>query len=438
MVLLEDATTQLGNQFRDFVQAVNEIETLETEGEAEKRTRSQKAKKAKQSQTAQAAATGEAGKESGTGNRKRKAKENGKVKAKTKGKDKEQESPAPGLVGGSGIGEPVVELNTNTAPVTTSTSTPNNIASAVMPVPAMNASRPLLRRVKLKLGPPPPGYMPSPPITQPQPNSTLAVSAPPPSAVPLKDGLQVPPPPSSSSFQFGQPTPATLETFPSPETAAQPTNPDAQLAGGVAVDTVSTDSSTQEKPVKSAKAASGKVRVSKKLNIATIKFHTIGHYPSTIRTFGPSDLYTTEWVRFSRVYSPHSLTQTLRPCRQGESFHRSPKAWFKNTSKRYIRKELSRHERKRARLNQAKQRILSRPQSQQAKRLKEQRLAARDPNIHHHIGASTQAPVYLNQFSLSESPLSTDLACVVRHLKFLLEERELESDTAVGRALSEI
>jgi hypothetical protein len=32
------------------------------------------------------------------------------------------------------------------------------------------------------------------------------------------------------------------------------------------------------------------------LNISTIKFHMLGHYTPDIKTFGPTDLYSTEWV----------------------------------------------------------------------------------------------------------------------------------------------
>jgi hypothetical protein len=40
-------------------------------------------------------------------------------------------------------------------------------------------------------------------------------------------------------------------------------------------------------------------RRAKKLNISTFKFHAIGHYPRVIRHFGPSDLFSTLWVRSS-------------------------------------------------------------------------------------------------------------------------------------------
>ncbi|KAJ3528201.1 hypothetical protein NMY22_g9514 [Coprinellus aureogranulatus] len=138
---------------------------------------------------------------------------------------------------------------------------------------------------------------------------------------------------------------------------------------------------------------------------------------------------------------------------QGESFHRSPKAWYKSTSKRYLRKELSRHERRRARLRRLKQYILSQgemsnekssteessmgkpsqgerskedtPKERAAKRrrakaqsLKAQRIAARNPDLHHYIGISTNSPVCLREFS-GNTTFSTDIACssFVRTLK---------------------
>ena len=42
----------------------------------------------------------------------------------------------------------------------------------------------------------------------------------------------------------------------------------------------------------------------KRLNISTIKFHTLGHYPSTIRFLGPTDLYSTEWVSLNPRFLP--------------------------------------------------------------------------------------------------------------------------------------
>lgn len=57
------------------------------------------------------------------------------------------------------------------------------------------------------------------------------------------------------------------------------------------------DNGLEEKELKEGEAKQKKVRRRKKLNIATVKFHSLGHYPSTIRFLGPSDLYSTEWVK---------------------------------------------------------------------------------------------------------------------------------------------
>lgn len=48
----------------------------------------------------------------------------------------------------------------------------------------------------------------------------------------------------------------------------------------------------------SATSKSGGRRM-KKLNISTVKFHALGHYPKIIRYFGPTDLYSTEWVNLT-------------------------------------------------------------------------------------------------------------------------------------------
>ncbi|KAJ3522032.1 hypothetical protein NMY22_g12062 [Coprinellus aureogranulatus] len=131
-------------------------------------------------------------------------------------------------------------------------------------------------------------------------------------------------------------------------------------------------------------------RKPRKMNISTAKFHALGHYPTTIRHFGPSDLYSTEW---------------------GENFHRSPKAWFKSTSKKFIRKELSMHERRRKRLRRVKYLLLTKGKSAEAQELREQRLASRNPDIHHYIGTSKRAPIYLTQFS-STGTFAGDRACL--------------------------
>lgn len=63
--------------------------------------------------------------------------------------------------------------------------------------------------------------------------------------------------------------------------------------------------------------------------------------------------------------------------------------------------ELSRHERRRKRIQLAKYRILSTGQSAKSQEFREQRMAARNPDIHHFIGMSTRLYVALGDFSLT-------------------------------------
>ncbi|KAJ2920916.1 hypothetical protein H1R20_g16181, partial [Candolleomyces eurysporus] len=138
-------------------------------------------------------------------------------------------------------------------------------------------------------------------------------------------------------------------------------------------------------------------RRAKKLNISTIKFHVIGHYPKVIRYFGPSDLFSTEW---------------------GEHWHGKSKGWSKRTSRKFIRKEISQHERRQARVKRIRRRILSNAKSEEARELREQQEAARNPDIHHHIGQSRQKAILCTKFFQNGS-LSTDVACssFIRNLK---------------------
>ncbi|TEB31005.1 hypothetical protein FA13DRAFT_1629839, partial [Coprinellus micaceus] len=185
-------------------------------------------------------------------------------------------------------------------------------------------------------------------------------------------GAPSPPPPTQSTFRIVQPAP-------------QPEEP--ALSTSVAND-----------------SRSGNARRPKKLNISTVKFHTLGHYPSNIRSFGPTDIYSTEW---------------------GESFHRSPKVWFKCTSKKLIRKEISMHERRRVRLKRVKYRLLANAKSPKVQELKEQRKASRNPNIHHYIGPSKNAPVYISQFAPNGNLLIKTIQGFLRHLKSHLLPRIL-------------
>ncbi|KAH6887797.1 hypothetical protein BKA70DRAFT_1461914 [Coprinopsis sp. MPI-PUGE-AT-0042] len=130
----------------------------------------------------------------------------------------------------------------------------------------------------------------------------------------------------------------------------------------------------------------------KHMNLGTPKFHALGHYPEDIPLFGTTDSYTTEI------------------CEEG---HKHPKGWFKSTAKRYIRFELSRHERRRARL-----RALRRQLKQDHPTVVEKAESdARKADIHHSIGGFSKGPILLPEIIYSEDPGHCDFVCKLkRHL----------------------
>ncbi|KAJ2933285.1 hypothetical protein H1R20_g3796, partial [Candolleomyces eurysporus] len=113
------------------------------------------------------------------------------------------------------------------------------------------------------------------------------------------------------------------------------------------------------------------------LNIQTPKFHFLGDYVPMIRTFGTSDSFSTE---------------------AGEFIHRYPKRWYQRTSKRNIRKEITRQERKVARIRAMRQKI-NEAKKKRARDIEEQKVAAKNADIHHYIGISQNCPVSLINLS---------------------------------------
>jgi hypothetical protein len=100
---------------------------------------------------------------------------------------------------------------------------------------------------------------------------------------------------------------ATGPTFPpanAREGGTLPSGDQTQSAHSQPPQTLLVDSTGEPIGAANADSPSGGRRV-KKLNISTVKFHALGHYPKIIRHFGPTDLYSTEWVRPS----------SKKPCR---------------------------------------------------------------------------------------------------------------------------
>ncbi|KAH6896204.1 hypothetical protein BKA70DRAFT_1438689 [Coprinopsis sp. MPI-PUGE-AT-0042] len=130
----------------------------------------------------------------------------------------------------------------------------------------------------------------------------------------------------------------------------------------------------------------------KQMNLCTPKFHALGHCPEYIPLFGTTDSYTTEI------------------CEKG---HKHPKGWFKSTTKRYIRFELSRQERKRARLKALRRQIELDHPSVATKAESD----ARKADIHHSIGGFSGEIILLPQIIYSKDPGCRDLVGKLkRHL----------------------
>ncbi|KAG2008934.1 hypothetical protein CC2G_014312 [Coprinopsis cinerea AmutBmut pab1-1] len=113
-----------------------------------------------------------------------------------------------------------------------------------------------------------------------------------------------------------------------------------------------------------AQARKGKKNL-KTFNLNTVKFHSLADYPGMIRLFGPCDAYSTEL---------------------GELLHRSPKAWYRRTNKRRVMKQLTRMERRRARMKQLRSRLAK--DRKLVADLTGHMAAARLPHLSYYIGAS--------------------------------------------------
>ncbi|KAJ3527383.1 hypothetical protein NMY22_g9809 [Coprinellus aureogranulatus] len=342
ILLLEVATSQLGDAFRAFIQASATINTLELPREAEKRNRST-------------------------------AKQQASTTKKQASAAKQKSAPKPRK-------QAPCRIPTNSRGAAVAFRAVQHIPQD--PIPLTTDS---LANEGAQLDGLPPEDLAVPPAFE-----TSLTQPPPPLSEPTLPSQGVPQSGEPRGTRASDDNHGVEPDNPSRSTPASEAVPDKQIGSNQSTDPP--PAATKEKGRK------GKTtRQPKGMNISTVKFHALGHYPATIRLFGPSDLYSTEW---------------------GENFHRSPKAWFKSTSKKFVRKELSMHERRRNRLRKAKYLLLTKGKSIEAQDLREQRLASRNPDIHHYIGTSKSAPVYLSQFSPTGS-FASDIGCLhfVRNLK---------------------
>lgn len=132
--------------------------------------------------------------------------------------------------------------------------------------------------------------------------------------------------------------------------------------------------------------APNNVKRMKVFNLQTYKFHALGDYVSTIRQYGTSDSYSSEPVRVLPFVSGLNLLIF-----QGELEHRSPKARYRRTDRKLFVKQLTRIERRQARIRRVGDRIAHRPHIEITE-------LARNPDSHHHIGLTQKYPVHIGSY----------------------------------------
>lgn len=118
-------------------------------------------------------------------------------------------------------------------------------------------------------------------------------------------------------------------------------------------------------------------------NLATYKIHALGHYPKWIRRFGTTDSYSTQTVWHLIHVSSNFLI-----CLQGELEHRRIKRFYARTNHRAFQRQISRHERRTARLRAIKKRVATTDTSTVLQGDEDERLPHSDPSEHYHISNS--------------------------------------------------
>jgi len=127
----------------------------------------------------------------------------------------------------------------------------------------------------------------------------------------------------------------------------------------------------------------------KTFNLQTYKYHSLGDYSRTIRRLGTTDSYSTSTVRIVRVaFQAVSLWENL----QGELEHRRPKGWHRRTDRRNFIKQMTRIERRQARIRRIKHKTTSTSKAACEKDI------ATTPDVHYHIGKSENRHEHIPSF----------------------------------------
>lgn len=125
----------------------------------------------------------------------------------------------------------------------------------------------------------------------------------------------------------------------------------------------------------------------KEFRLNTYKNHALGHYVEIIRRYGTTDSYSTESVCVF-LPTPDQRADNL----QGELEHRTPKARYKRTSKKFFIRQITQIERREHRLRRI--RAHNNPSYGHDRDTSE----AISPDMHHHIGKSQNEAEHIGTF----------------------------------------
>ena len=124
-------------------------------------------------------------------------------------------------------------------------------------------------------------------------------------------------------------------------------------------------------------------RTGRLFNLAAYKPHALGHYYWWILRYGTTDSYSTQTV----CHFIHIIANFLI-CSQGELEHRRIKRFYARTNHRAFQCQISRHERRTARLRSIKKRMATTDTSTVLGGDEDERLPHSDPSKHYHISNS--------------------------------------------------
>lgn len=128
-------------------------------------------------------------------------------------------------------------------------------------------------------------------------------------------------------------------------------------------------------------------QLQKTFNLRTVKYHFLGDHVDLIREFGTNDSHSTEPVRWHHFSTVVVFSFTI----QGELEHRTPKARYPRTSRKFFVGQLTNIDRRETRLRRIRGRLSRSLETQQDP-------TSRAAEEHHHIGTSEASYEHIGTF----------------------------------------